>query len=138
PTAIFMSGRFLLRSASAWRKRRLFVEPDPGGLAGRRQLQPWNSELVREQRKNSGYYQQSKQNTEDQRNNWMSTRLEPFRSGALLRRPDAQQQEKVSHWLTPRFTPIGLLRVRNQCQQLAGSPPRSRCRRAVRFSAPWC
>jgi len=58
-----------------------------------------------QQKKRSGSYQKGKQNTDDDRNNPMSTirRLDPFRSSAFLRRADAQQEKRVAHRPISRF-----------------------------------
>ena len=53
--------------------------------------------LADQQDKQSGSYQQGKQNTDDERNNRMPTRLDLFRSSAFLRRSDAQPEEKFVH-----------------------------------------
>src|SRR5262249_3491676 len=53
--------------------------------------------LADQQDKQSGSYQQGKQNTGDERNNRMPTRLDLFRSRAFLRRSDAQPEEKFVH-----------------------------------------
>src|SRR5215813_10134422 len=58
--------------------------------------------LADQQDKQSGSYQQGKQNTGDERNNRMPTRLDLFRSRAFLRRSDAQPEEKFVHRQDPR------------------------------------
>src|SRR6516164_1579898 len=55
------------------------------------------SSLADQQHNSSGSYQESKQNTGDERNDRMPTRLDLFRSSAFLRRPDAQPEEKFVH-----------------------------------------
>jgi hypothetical protein len=45
----------------------------------------------------SGSYQQGKQNTDDERNNGMPTRLGVFGPSAFLRRSDTQSEEKFVH-----------------------------------------
>jgi hypothetical protein len=45
--------------------------------------------LIGEQSKHSGNYRQSNQNADNERNQRMSSGLQAFRSGALLRRSDA-------------------------------------------------
>src|SRR5262249_32009236 len=53
--------------------------------------------LADQQDKQSGSYQQGKQNTGDERNNRMPTRLDLVRSRAFLRRSDTQPEEKFVH-----------------------------------------
>src|SRR5262249_18739088 len=53
--------------------------------------------LADQQKKHSDSYQQGKQNTDGERNNPMTTRLDLFRSGALLRRSETQPEEKFVH-----------------------------------------
>src|SRR5215831_6617025 len=64
----------------------------------RRPRRPHMGSLLADQQdKQSGSYQQGKQNTDDERNNRMPTRLDLFRSRAFLRRSDAQPEEKFVH-----------------------------------------
>src|SRR5215831_15930542 len=56
-----------------------------------------SSFLADQQNKQSDSYQQGKQNTDDERNNRMPTRLDLFRSRAFLRRSDTQPEEKFVH-----------------------------------------
>src|SRR5215467_14849932 len=55
-----------------------------------------NSFLADQQKKQSGSYQQRKQNTDDERKNRMPTGRR-FRSSTFLRRSDAQPEEKFVH-----------------------------------------
>ena len=54
--------------------------------------------LVGKQSKHSRNYRQSNQSTDDECYNRMSTRLELFRSRALLRRSDAQPKGEIAHY----------------------------------------
>src|SRR5215471_9853653 len=56
-----------------------------------------NSLLADQQDKSSDSYQQGKQNTDDERNNRMPSRLDLFRSSAFLRRSETQPKEKFVH-----------------------------------------
>src|SRR5215469_4531754 len=69
-----------------------------------------NSFLADQQSKQSDSYQQGKQNTDDERNNRMPTRLNLFRSSAFLRRSDTQPEEKFVH--RPK---------RHRCQEAGGN-----------------
>ena len=53
--------------------------------------------LADQQNKQSGSYQQGKQNTDDERNNPMPTGLDVFRPSAFLRCSQAQPEEKFVH-----------------------------------------
>jgi len=53
--------------------------------------------LADQQDKQSGNYQQGKQNTDDARNNPMSTGLDLFRPSAFLRHSETQPKEKIAH-----------------------------------------
>jgi hypothetical protein len=55
------------------------------------------SSLADQQDKGSASYQHRNQNTDDERNTRMPTRLDLFRSSAFLRRSDAQPEEKFVH-----------------------------------------
>src|SRR6516162_7552922 len=55
------------------------------------------SSLADQQNKCSGSYQQSKENTDDERNNPMPIGLDLFRSSAFLRCSETQPEEKVAH-----------------------------------------
>src|SRR5262249_8494402 len=50
-----------------------------------------------QQNKSSGSYHHCNQNTDDERRNRMATGFDLFRSSALLRRSDAQPEEKFVH-----------------------------------------
>ena len=72
----------------------------------RRPRRPHMGSLLADQQdKQSGSYQQGKQNTDDERNNRMPTRLDLFRSRAFLRRSDAQPEEKLVHRQDPLHQP---------------------------------
>ena len=58
-------------------------------VPGAEQIFSAASLLADQQEKHSGNYRQSNQNTDDQRNNRMSTGLEPLRPSTLLRCSDA-------------------------------------------------
>ena len=62
----------------------MLLMPDMGSL------------LADQQKKQSGSYQQGKQNTDDERKNRMPIGRR-FRSGAFLRRSDAQPEQKFVH-----------------------------------------
>ena len=59
--------------------------------------------LVGKQSKHSRNYRQSNQSTDDECYNRMSTGPELLRSGALLRRSDAQPEREITHSRTPRY-----------------------------------
>jgi hypothetical protein len=63
--------------------------------------------LTDQQNKSSGSYQQSKQNTGDERNNPMPTIRALVRSSGFLRCSDAQPEEKFVHRPMPRSFLIG-------------------------------
>jgi len=61
-------------------------------------LRPHTGSLLADQQnKQSGNYQQGKQNTDDERNNLMSTGLDLFRPSAFLRHSETQPEEKIAH-----------------------------------------
>src|SRR5260370_34992196 len=62
-----------------------------------RPLQKPHSLLADQQNKSSDSYQQSKQNTDDERRNRMPTGLDLFRPSAFLRSSDTQPEEKFVH-----------------------------------------
>ena len=57
--------------------------------------------LADQQNKNSGSYHHCNQNTDDERRNRTATGFDLFRSSALLRRSDAQPEEKFIHRAIP-------------------------------------
>src|SRR6516164_6560047 len=63
-----------------------------------------SSFLADQQNKQSDSYQQSKQNTDDERKNRMPSGLDLFRPSAFLCRSDTQPEEKFVH--RPKRSPV--------------------------------
>jgi hypothetical protein len=79
--------------------------------------------LADQQNKQSGSYQQGKQNTDDERNNPVPTGLNLFRSSAFLRRSETQPEEKITHRPIPRDEVLAFQGVCQTCRLLAKTVP---------------
>jgi hypothetical protein len=77
------------------------------GRSGADQIFSAASLLADQQEKHSSNYRQRNQNTDNERDNRMSTGLEPLRPSAFLRRSEAEPEWKIAHRPIPRYSHSG-------------------------------